>query len=63
MNTPDFSQPPCAVKAAIQDHDYWHAARDNLHDMCLRQAERELDNAATQDEIDDRAAELMREME
>ncbi len=59
----NFGQEPCRCDLERLDHESRYAARDNLYDLCLRQAVMELDNAATQDEIDDRAAELMREME
>ena len=52
----------CPVAEDLRDHEFRAAARDINFDYCLRQAEMELVDA-TEEEIHDRANELLREME
>ncbi len=62
MNTPDFAQEPCRCDLERLDHESQYDAREILFDLCVRQAEMEM-VGATEDEIHDRANELLREME
>ncbi len=58
----NFGQERDRCTEELHTHLSHQGARDILFDLCLRQAEKEM-VGATEDEIHDRANELLREME